>query len=92
MNKLELISMLSEQQGLTKAEAKRTVDLFFDHISDALIKGDRVEIRGWCSFKVKEYDSYTGRNPKSGEPVKVKPKRLPFFKVGSELKQRVDGD
>ena len=92
MNKLELISILADQQGLTKAEAKKSVDLFFEHISDALIKGDRVEIRGWCSFKVKEYESYTGRNPKSGEPVKVKSKRLPFFKVGSALKHRVDGE
>jgi len=92
MNKLELISKLGEEQGLSKAESKTVVDLFFDRISEALMKGDRVEIRGWCSFKVKEYKSYTGRNPKSGEVVKVKPKRLPFFKVGTELKQRVDGE
>ncbi len=92
MNKLELISKLGEEQGLSKAESKNVVDLFFDRISEALIKGDRVEIRGLCSFKVKEYESYTGRNPKSGEIVKVKPKRLPFFKVGTELKHRVDGE
>jgi len=92
MNKLELISKLAEQEGLSKVESKKVVGLFFDRISEALIKGDRVEIRGWCSFKVKEYKSYTGRNPKSGEVVKVKPKRLPFFKVGTELKERVDGE
>ena len=92
MNKLELISKLAEEQGLSRAESKNVVDLFFNHMSDALINGDRVEIRGLCSFKVKEYDSYTGRNPKSGEMVTVKPKRLPFFKVGTELKERVDGE
>ena len=53
-------------------------------------KGDRVEIRGLCSFFVKEYQSYQGRNPKTGERVQVAPKRLPFFKCGKELKERVD--
>ncbi|WP_369688338.1 HU family DNA-binding protein [Desulfatitalea tepidiphila] len=57
---------------------------------DALGKGERVEIRGLCTFKVKTYDGYDGRNPKSGDLVKVKPKRLPFFKAGSDLKARVD--
>ncbi|MBT8339173.1 MAG: integration host factor subunit beta [Desulfatitalea sp.] len=91
MNKLELIATLGEQNDLPKAEAKRIVELFFDRICDALAKGDRVEIRGLCTFKVKSYDSYNGRNPKTGELVHVKPKRLPFFKPGADLKMRVDG-
>ncbi len=66
------------------------VNLFFDKIAEALAQGDRVEIRGLCSFFVKRYGSYTGRNPKTGEKVKIKPKNLPFFKVGKELKERVD--
>jgi integration host factor subunit beta len=57
---------------------------------DALANGDRVEIRGLCSFYVKKYKAYTGRNPKTGEQVKIKPKKLPFFKCGKELKERVD--
>lgn len=90
MNKLELISKLAEQEGLSKLESRRIVDLMFDTMSQALANGDRVEIRGLCAFKVKEYKSYSGRNPKTGESVKVKPKRLPFFKPGTDLKQRVD--
>ena len=64
--------------------------LFFSKISDALIEGDRVEIRGPCSFFVKEYESYQGRNPRTGKKVQVASKRLPSFKVGKELKERVD--
>lgn len=90
MNKLELISKLAEQEGLSKLESRRIVDLMFDTMSEALANGDRVEIRGLCAFKVKEYKSYSGRNPKTGESVQVKPKRLPFFKPGTDLKQRVD--
>ena len=59
-------------------------------MANALAKGDRVEIRGLCSFYVKKYKTYAGRNPKTGEKVKIKPKKLPFFKCGKELKDRVD--
>jgi len=90
MNKLELIQTLQSEAGLTKSEATKVVNIFFDEVAGALAKGDRVEIRGLCSFFVKDYKAYTGRNPKTGEPVKIKPKRLPFFKCGSELKKRVD--
>ena len=90
MNKLELTATLKEECQLTKNEAAAIVDLFFGKISDALAEGDRVEIRGLCSFFVKEYKSYQGRNPKTGERVQVAPKRLPFFKIGKELKERVD--
>ena len=67
---------------LSKSEAAAVVDVFFNEMTAALAKGDRVEIRGFCSFFVKEYSSYTGRNPKTGEKVKIAPKKLPFFKVG----------
>ena len=90
MNKIELVEALKEETGLNKNEAKEVVDQFFNEMSDALAKGDRVEIRGLCSFYVKEYKSYTGRNPKTGSPVQVKGKKLPFFKCGKELKDRVD--
>ena len=90
MNKLELISALRNKCQISKNEAATIVDLFFGKISDALSEGDRVEIRGLCSFFVKEYDSYKGRNPRTGESVKVAPKKLPFFKCGKELKERVD--
>jgi len=90
MNKLELVDALKEKSGLNKSEAAVVVDVFFDEMSNALAKGDRVEIRGLCSFYVKKYKAYSGRNPKTGETVKVKPKKLPFFKCGLELKERVD--
>jgi len=90
MNKLELIQALKKNNGLSKSEAATIVDLFFDKISTALAGGDRVEIRGLCSFFVKEYKSYQGRNPLTGERVQVAPKKLPFFKCGRELKMRVD--
>ena len=90
MNKLELAEKLKEEAGLTKTEAKAVVDLFFDEMSMALSSGGRVEIRGLCSFYVKNYRSYTGRNPKTGQKVSIAPKKLPFFKCGKELKERVD--
>ena len=90
MNKLELISILNEQADLSKAEAATVVDLIFDKMSEALVRGVRVEVRGLCTFYVKEYEGYTGRNPKTGEKVKIKPKKLPFFKAGKELKERVN--
>jgi integration host factor subunit beta len=91
MNKIDLIQALKDSNNLSKSEAEKIVTLFFDQIADALAQGDRVEIRGLCSFYVKNYKAYTGRNPKTGEFVKVAPKKLPFFKVGKELKDRVDG-
>jgi integration host factor subunit beta len=90
MNKLELIETLREDAGLTKPEVKAVIKTFFDTITDALAKGDRVEIRGLCSFYVKKYKAYAGRNPKTEEPTQVKSKKLPFFKCGKELKERVD--
>ena len=90
MNKLELISVLKAEANISKLEAAKVVQIFFDSMAAAMAKGDRVEIRGLCSFFVKEYKSYTGRNPKSGEKVIIKPKKLPFFKSGKELKERVD--
>jgi len=90
MNKLELISALKNETDISKTEAARVIQIFFDNMADAMAKGERVEIRGLCSFFVKEYKSYTGRNPKTGERVSIKPKKLPFFKSGKELKERVD--
>ncbi len=90
MNKLELISALKNEAGISKSEAARVVQIFFDSMAEAMARGQRVEIRGLCSFFVKNYKSYIGRNPKTGEKVTIKPKRLPFFKAGKELKERVD--
>ncbi|MFC1886946.1 HU family DNA-binding protein [Thermodesulfobacteriota bacterium] len=90
MNKLDLIDALQVEFDITKKEAGGVVNLFFDEMSNAHANGDRVEIRGLCSFYVKKYKAYTGRNPKTKKKVKVKQKKLPFFKVGKELRVRVD--
>lgn len=90
MNKLELIQVLKDKTKLNKQEASEVVRLFFDSLTEAMINGDRIEIRGFCSFFIKEYPGYTGRNPKTGKTVQVPAKRLPFFKPGKELKDRVD--
>lgn len=91
MNKSGLIEALSKKMNLTEKKAIDVVNLVFKGFTDELKNGGRIEIRGFGSFDVKEYGSYTGINPKTGTKIKVEPKKLPFFKVGKELKDRVDG-
>lgn len=90
MNKSGLIEVLAEKAGVTKKQAEQIVNLIFDSMKDALVNGDRIEIRGFGSFTVKSYGAYTGRNPKTGERVSVPPKKLPSFKVGKELRENVN--
>ena len=90
MNKADLVNALKNENGFTRQQAEKIVDIFFNTMADALANGERVEIRGFGSIFVKDYKSYTGRNPKTGDPVKVRPKKLPFFRCGKELKERVD--
>jgi integration host factor subunit beta len=90
MNKSQLIESLAKEESLPLRRAEEVVNTVFGEMEAALIRGERVEIRGLGSFKVKKYDGYKGRNPKTGEMIKVASKKLPFFKVGKELKERVD--
>jgi integration host factor subunit beta len=90
MNKAELTLELAEKTNLTQKVAKVIVDTIFDGMRDSLIRGERIEIRGFGSFVIRDYGGYKGRNPKTGEIVDVPPKKLPFFKVGKELKERVN--
>ena len=90
MNKLELISAFKKEAGISKLEATKVVQTFFESMTDALVIGERIEIRGLCSIFNKNYKSYTGRNPKTGENVTIQSKKLPFFKSGRELKERVN--
>ena len=90
MNKSDLVQALCRENVLTKKEAESVVNVCFNEMSAALSSGNRVEIRGLGAFAVRKYEAYNGRNPKSGEVIKVKPKKLPFFKCGKELKERVD--
>jgi len=91
MNKSDLIAALAKKENLTEINAIKIVNLIFNGFTERLRKGGRIEIRGFGSFSVREYRAYTGRNPKTGKKVGVKPKKLPFFRVGRGLKQRVDG-
>ena len=90
MNRSDLINAVKEKSGITRKEAEKVVDTFFDAITETLAKGERVEIRGFGSFTVKTYKPYIGRNPKTGAQIQVPEKKLPFFKVGKELKEMVD--
>lgn len=86
MNKSELIKALADENALSNEESAIVVDTFFESMKKALAQGSRVELRGLGSFKLKQYEGYSGRNPKTGTSVKVAPKKLPFFKAGKELK------
>jgi integration host factor subunit beta len=90
MNKSQLVEALAKAENLTIKTAEEVVNNVFKEMEKALIKGSRIEIRGLGSFKVKDYTSYNGRNPKTGKIIKVESKKLPFFKVGRELKEMVD--
>ena len=90
MVKSELIERLAERSGLTLLKSEELVDMFFDSVTEALCRGGRVEIRGFGALSVKDYKSYVGRNPKTGEEVRVPEKRLPVWRTGTELRQRVD--
>ncbi len=90
MVKSDLIEKLKNRTELSRSQAEKVVDILFDAIADALSQGDRAEIRGFGSFSVNSYESYTGRNPKTGAQIEVPSKKLPFFRVGKELKENVD--
>ena len=90
MTKQDLIVKFAEKEDLTYADSRFLVDVVFGNMEKSLVKGERIEFRGFGSFKVKEYAGYTGRNPKTGKKTKVKSKKLPVFRVGKELKERVD--
>lgn len=90
MNKSELIEALSKRENLTEKKAMDIVNLVFDGFAEELKNDGRIEIRGFGSFVVRSYESYTGRNPKTGSNISVAPKKLPFFKVGKELKEKIN--
>jgi integration host factor subunit beta len=90
VNKSELIEKLAERAEINVMQAEEIVNLIYRKMKDTMVNGGRIEIRGFGSFVVKEYNSYQGRNPKTGEKISVPPKKLPFFKVGKELKERID--
>lgn len=91
MNKSELIAALAEELDMPAVKAAAILETILESMMATMERGENIEIRGFGSFTVKTYEPYIGRNPKTGEKIKVSPKKLPFFKVGKELKERVDG-
>ncbi len=89
MNKIDIINKVAEEMKLNQKVAKIAVDTIVDTIKKAIINNERVEIRGFGSFTLRSYKAYKGRNPKTGDLVDVKPKKLPYFKVGKELKEMI---
>lgn len=90
MNKSDLIDDVAQKLNLPRKRAETVVNTIFDTMAETLVQGGRIEIRGFGSFVSKFYDEYQGRNPRTGEPIHVAPKRLPFFKVGKELRELVN--
>ena len=92
MTKSELIDIVASQTNITKSRAELVVNCIFSTMTEAMKREEGIEIRGFGSFTVRQYKPYNGRNPRTGEPVHVASKRLPFFKVGKELKEMVNGN
>lgn len=90
MNKADLVAALAEKENLSNSDAAEVINTILASMADALKSGDGIEIRGFGSFSIREYNSYTGRNPKTGEKIIVKAKKLPFFKPGNELRNTVN--
>ena len=90
MTKFELTESLAHIQKISVREAKSIVDTILATMTDAMLRGHNVEIRGFGSFQVRQYDSYVGRNPKTGQQIKVRPKKLPFFKPGKDLREQMN--
>ena len=91
MTRAELVDALAARRSLNRATAERVVSVLIDGIRDAILAGERVEIRGFGSFRARRYPGYTGRNPRTGAAMVVRPKVLPVFKVGKELRERIAG-
>jgi integration host factor subunit beta len=90
MNKSDLIVDLAKEADIPLRKSEEIVNLVFETMSGSLVNGSRIEVRGFGSFEVREYRDYLGRNPKTGKKIAVGKKKLPFFKVGKELRERVD--
>src|SRR2546423_15401549 len=90
MTKSDLIELVANKLHLPKGKAELIVNCIFDSMEESLKRGERIETRGFGSFEIRHYKAYEGRNPRTGDPVEVQPKRRPFFKVGQELKERVN--
>lgn len=92
MTKAELVEEVSKTSELTKKDAERLVEIVFDSLIDTLNKGEKIELRGFGSFRLRERNERRGRNPKTGTPVEIPAKRVPYFKPGKELREIINQD
>ena len=92
MTKSDLIEKISDRTNLPKKRAEDIVNAFFDSMTDALLEDERIEVRGFGSFSIREYDARTGRNPRTGQKVEVDEKKSVHFKVGKDLRERLNRD
>lgn len=90
MTKSQLIELIAQRGDMPRKQAAKVVNTIFDNMAKALVQGNRIEMRGFGTFAVKSYPGYIGRNPRTGEEVPVPPKRAIQFKVGKELRERVN--
>jgi integration host factor subunit beta len=90
MTKAELVEDVARAAELTKKDAERLVEIVFESIIDTLNQGEKIELRGFGSFRVRERGARRGRNPKTGDPVNIPAKRVPYFKPGKELKELIN--
>jgi integration host factor subunit beta len=90
MNKSDLIAALAKKEHLTEKQATDVINQILNSFTESLKNGNRIEIRGWGIFSIREYEAYSGRNPKTGKKIDVKAKKLPYFKVGRELKRMIN--
>ena len=92
MTKAELVEDVARAAELTKKDAERLVEIVFESIIETLNHGEKIELRGFGSFRVRERGARRGRNPKTGDPVDIPAKRVPYFKPGKELKELINED
>ncbi len=92
MTKADLINHISEKAGITRVKSETVINTIFDSMIEALVRNDRIEIRGFGSFVNRIYEPYKGRNPRTGEVINVGEKKLPFFKVGKQLKETINNE
>ena len=92
MTKADLVDDVASAAELTKKDAERLVEIVFESIIQSLNEGGKIELRGFGSFRVRERGARRGRNPKTGEPVNIPAKRVPYFKAGKELKELINAE
>ncbi|MBI2060793.1 MAG: integration host factor subunit beta [Nitrospirae bacterium] len=92
MTKYDLVRLLMKECALSYRNSERVVNYLFDAITESLAEESRVELRGLGTFSVRRYDAYTGRNPRTGAKISVRPKKLPYFKMGRELKRMINSE